>query len=331
MPLLAPAQESAPAVVGAALSASVPTHRFVPSVRHLVRRPATREEFLLGNAVQGEYRFVLFDELPFTDPQFTGGQDPVDGLKFITRTLDEVARFVALRQLRIPRDRCVPRIAEASVDITDVEPWRLGGRRGEVVVDMNFRSLGAAGAPSGLECTATVSIDGTACATARSHLELSETAPPPAAGRPRLLSADLGQVRPARAGRTDSRDVVVHGRLVTPEHRVLMDVVPHPANPAYDPQRSDRAGSALLIEASRQAATLTVGELLGMSTSHCLLTRWTAEFPTGVDSGSPLRCSALPGNLSRDTTDRPVVPVRIEFTQDERCVGTVDVQVLQDC
>lgn len=331
MTLMSPVQEKIPVGAGESRPSSVSDPRFVSSVRHLVQRPVTREEFLLGSAAQGIYNFVLFDELPFVDPLFVGDRDRVDGLHFVTGTMDEVARFVALRHLRIPRDRCLPLVSRASVEITDVDPWQLGGRRGQAVVDLQFRSLGAAGAPSGLECEGRVTVDGVPCATARAHLVFPETAPSPAAGRPRLLDEDLSGVRPARVGRSDGRDVVVHGRLVTHEHRVLMDVVPHPGNPVFDPDRSDRAGAALLIEASRQAATLAAGELRGLSTAHCLLTQWSAEFGGELDNSLPLRCSAVPGTLTRDAWDRPLVPVRIDFTQDERCVGTVSVSVLQDC
>ncbi len=328
MPLLSPAQ--APAAVGAALPVGARAPRFVPSTRHLVQRPSTREEFLLGSTAQGECGFVLFDELPVTEPLMAIGHDQVDGVHFVTRAMDEVARFAALRHLRIPKDRCVPRIAHATVEITDVEPWRLARGRGEAVVDLGFRPLGAAGAPGALECVAGVSIDGVPCATARARLDLPGTAPA-AAGRPRPLAEDLGRVKACRVGRTDSRDVVVHGRLVTDEDRLLMDVVPHPDNPVFDPGRCDRARAALLVEASRQAATLTAGELRGLSAPHCLLTRWSAEFTRAVDASRPLRCTAVPGDLYRDSRDRPVVPVRIDFTQDERRVGTVAVLVLQDC
>jgi hypothetical protein len=294
-----------------------------------VQRLVTREEFLLGSAVRGKYAFLLSDELPLNDASFLGGRERVDGLHFITETMDVVARFVARRHLRIPRDRCLPRITRAAVDITDVEPWRFGGHC-RVVTDLSFQVLGATGAPSGLDCSARVSVDGAGCATADSRLSFPRTAPAPAAARPRLLAEDLGLVRPARVGHTDGRDVVIHGRLVV-EQRVLMDVVPHPGNPVFDPDRSDRASATLLVEASRQAAVLAVGELRGLSARHCLLTRWSAEFHGGVDDSSPLHCSAVPGPLARDTRDRPEVRVRIDFIQDERCVGTVNVTVLLDC
>jgi 2-oxo-3-(phosphooxy)propyl 3-oxoalkanoate synthase len=329
--LMSPVHEKLPAGTGERRPAGVSDPRFVSSVRHLVQRPVTREEFLLGSAVQGVYNFVLFDELPFVDPLFAGDQDRVDGLHFITATMEEVARFVGLRHLRIPRACCPPVVTRASVDITDVDPWRLGGRRGQAVVDLHFRALGAAGAPRGLECEVGVGIDGVPCATARAQLAFPQQAPAPVTGRPRLLAEDLGRMRPASVGRTDGRDVVVHGRLVIHENRVLMDVVPHPGNPVFDPDRSDRAGAVLLIEASRQAATLAAGELRGLSTAHCVLTRWSAEFGGEPDNSLPLRCSAVPGPLVRDRRDRPMVPVRIDFTQDERCVGTVNVAVLQDC
>ncbi|MFI5758424.1 AfsA-related hotdog domain-containing protein [Streptomyces sp. NPDC051569] len=296
-----------------------------------MQRPLKPEEFLLGSTLRGECAFVLFSELPVAEPFAAEGQDRIDGLHFVTATMDEVARFVALRHLRVPRDRCLPLVTRATVDITDAEPWRLGGPRGQVVTDLHFRSVGGPGMPDGLECTGRVSVDGEPCATARAHLSFPEPAPPRSAARPRLLAEDLRRVRPERVGCGEGRDVVVHGSLVIDEHRVLMDVVPHPGNPVFDPGRSGRAGAVLLIEASRQAATLAAGELRGLSTAHCLLTRWSAEFRGSLDNGAPLRCSAVPGALTRDTRDRPVVPVRIEFTQDERCVGTVDVVVLQDC
>jgi len=334
VPLMSPVHERSPGPVGWGR----PAARTLPhaaAVRHLVQRPATREEFLLGSAAQGEYGFVLFDELPFGAPLFEDGQDHVDALRFVSEAMEEVARFVALRHLRVPRDRCLPVVDRASVDITDVEPWRSGGgteRAGQVSVALTLRSLGIAGAPSGLECAGRVSVDGRPCATAQAHLTFPErTARTPAAGRLRLLAEDLNRVRPGRVGRSEARDVVVHGSLVVDEHRVLMDVVPHPGNPLFDPDRSERAATALVMEASRQAATLASGELRGLSTAHCLLTRWSADFRGRVDSGLPLRCSALPGTLTRDRAGRPTVPVRIDFTRGERCVGTVSAVVLQDC
>lgn len=331
MPVLSPVHEKVPAGADRRPPVGAVTARRGPSARHLVQRPLTREEFLLGSAVPEQYRFVLFDDLSLTEPRFGAIPDLVDGLHFVAQTTGEVARFVAHHHLGIPKGRRSHLVTRASVEITDIEPWRLRGSRGQAVMDLDFRSLRSEGASGLVECSSAVTVDGVPCATARAYLLFSEPTAARPAGQPRLLAEDLRRVVPARVGRTDGRDVVVHGRLVVHEHRVLMDVVPHPGNPVFDPERSDRACAALLIEASRQAATLAVGELRGLSAAHCLPTSWAADLDGGCDRGLPLRCSAVPGTLTRDAQGRPVVPVRIEFTQNDRCVGTVAVRVLQDC
>jgi hypothetical protein len=294
-----------------------------------MQRPGSPEQLLFGTAALGEYSFVLSDELPPGRPRHADCGS--HALHFVTEATQSVAHLVALSRLRFAADR-LPVLTQAAVRITDVEPWRAGGRPAPVVMDLTLTGLGTAGAPSGLKCTATVSVGGVLCAQSSAHFGSPAQAPRPAGAGPLVPSDGPHGVRPLGGGRHGPlRESVLSAPRVVREHHMLMDVLPHPRDPALVPTRPDEAGTELLVEASCQAAVLTAVEFRGFRDAYCIVTDWSGEFARPLAGESPLRCSAIPGTVARDADDRPLLPVRVDFTQGDAYVGAVTVDVLQDC
>ncbi|MFF3838302.1 AfsA-related hotdog domain-containing protein [Streptomyces sp. NPDC001930] len=300
----------------------------------MVHRPVSPEEFFLGATVSGDdYRFVLSEELPGRNLLFEEPGERVGDLGFLTEAMESVSALVA-RRLTGGGERGRVLVVSGRVDITDIDVWLAAGQEhGVAAVDLRVRPVGAAGAPTGFECAGEVRVQGGRCAVVGARLGIGRQRRgfDEGAGRPRLLAEDLGRLRPARVGRGDVRNVTVHGPQVVRGEKLLMDVIAHPDNPVFDPCRSERADTALLLEASRQAAILAAAELRQFDTAHCLPTRWSSLMNTPLDDSLPVRCSAEPGKVRRDPMGRPVVPVNIELAQGERRVSTVTMSVLQDC
>lgn len=298
-------------------------------VRHLMQRPCSPEQLLFGTAALGEYSFVLSDELSPVRPRHTGCGS--HALRFVTEATQSVVHLVALSRLRFAVGR-LPVLTQAAVRITDVEAWHAGGRPAPVVMDLTLTRLGTSGTPSGLKCTATVSVGGVLCAQSRAHFGSPAPAPRPAGAGPLVPSDGPHGVRPLGGGRHGPlRESVLGAPRVVREHHMLMDVLPLPRDPTPDPTRPDEAGTELLVEASCQAAVLTAVEFEGFRGAYCIVTGWSGEFARPLTGGSPLRCSAVTGAVARDARDRPLLPVRVDFTQGDAYVGAVTIDVLQDC
>jgi hypothetical protein len=290
-----------------------------------VYRSFLPEEFTHGIGVSGVRSFMLSVQLVETK-----GKIWVQAVNQVTEALFEVAVFVAHRHLRVP-ETLLPTMMAASMDLTAVEPWRAARPGSSLVAELRLRPPDEAPPAGRLLCDTTVRLDDVPCAVFRTHFAFLKPRPRLSFGRPRLLNEDQRQVRPAQVGRSEIPEVVVHSPIVIDEERVEMHVLPHSDNPAFDVDSYRGAGTSMFLEASCQAANLAVAELRGLSVPNCLPSSWSGEILGLMDQRLPVRCSALPGPLTRDGRDRPLVPVQLEFRQGETRVGVASVVVLQDC
>ncbi|MFI0241453.1 hypothetical protein [Streptomyces sp. NPDC016845] len=306
----------------------------------MVQRPTSPEEFYLGATVLGDHRFVLSEELS-TARNACGEEGDLTGdLRFLAETMESVVPLVTRHhRTGTPDGRMT--VSRRSVDITDVDLWLLGGReRAQVVVDLRIRPVvGAAGALTGLECEGEARINGMRCGAVSARLAVAQPArrPEGPGARPSHPAADVPRSWPVPRGRAGLRDATVRGPHVVHGRRLLMDVVAghegHEAGyrAARSTRRDDLADTALLLEASGQAAIHAVAELRNFTTAHCLPTRWSSLRDAPFDPSLPVQWVAEPGAVHRDAMDRPMVPVAIELAQGERRISTSTMSVLQDC
>lgn len=342
MGVLSLASDGEAAVAEEAPSASWQEHsvRENASVRHVVQRPTSPEEFYLGATVLGDHRFVLTEELPLARYAFGEGGGSTDDLRFLAEAMRSVVRLVTRRHRTGTADGRVT-VSRRSLDITDVDLWLLGGReRAQVVVDLLVRPVMAAGVLTGLECEGEARINGMRCGAVSAQLAVAGSARSPE-GRedsaPRPAADDLPRSWPVPRGRAGLRNATVHGPHVVQGRRLLMDVIAGHADhgteagAVHGTWRDGLADTALLLEASGQAAIHAVAELRNFSTAHCLPTRWSSLRNAPFDPLLPVQCFAEPGAVHRDAMDRPTVPVAIELAQGQRRISTVTMSVLQDC
>ncbi|MFE9422255.1 hypothetical protein ACFYNO_04730 [Kitasatospora sp. NPDC006697] len=330
-------QKSTPTSTQQSLHNSVPDYAptTVAPLIHLVHRPATRDGLLLGAPAATEHTFVLSVELP--QPPRTGA-----GLYELQPAIDAVRRacaFAARQYFGVPEGRVVLPTATEAV-VTDLRPWRRGGRPAHATIDLRLRGADLVdGVPGTLRCESTVSIGGRPCGRGRSRLLLGPPAPHPTAARG--YRGDRGErhrqpgsavggkgfraAAPAAVGCGEPGEVVVSEPLSVSAGTVLVAVRPTAE------QVAPGVGPSSLDAALRQTALLSVGLLRGFHPAGCAITRWSAAVTRFAEPDRPLVCAAAPGAVGRDAEGRPVAPVGLRVLQDGRTVATADVTVLLDC
>ena len=324
------------------VTSQAPPHRWqsagsplpTAGARHITHRPTSAEEFLLGVTAPDDCRFTVSDrlsrvELPFEDD----APGPTHDLHYVTEVIHSVARLAADHHLRLPAGRPL-KVTSGVVNIGDTELWRHTGRAGSATVDLRLRSTRYPGGAARLECAADVLVRGAPYATGLLALWIDGDEGGDGGG-PREDGPghpDQAWVRPsaARVGRSDRRNVVLANVRSWPGG-LLADIAPDPDNPAFDPAANRRADIALVVEATRQAAVLTAGELHGFVPTCCVPVRWSARLATEGACGPPLRCAVHLGPVVRDEAGRSTTTVTVVLSGDHGPVGTVAVTVVQDC
>ncbi len=319
--------------------------------QHLVHRPGTPDGFVLGAGCGIEHSFVLSTELPNAHPLFNDSLTSLHDFHFVTNAIRKIIKFVAHQYFRIPDDRPAAS-ASATINVTDLVPWRRGPEPAHVVVDMRIRPVNVTdGIPGGLESDCVVSIDGQPCCTGEARLifllpdfyhdhrargraeSLRDVAGEATVVRlgERPAQRRAGVVVPEAVGRTNACNVVVGRPVLIGNDGLLVDIMPDSGDPVFFGCEVDHVPGVLLIEASRQTAVLAAGELRGFTGAHCAITHWSGEFRGFAETDLPLRATATPGLTTRDPEGRPTVTVGLVFTQGQRSIGRVTVAVLQDC
>ncbi|MFJ6569142.1 AfsA-related hotdog domain-containing protein [Streptomyces sp. NPDC091292] len=320
---------------------------------HLVHRPASPEAFLLKATAPMRQNFAFSAELPEEHPLFGGSVSQFHDLLFPVESLRQTMLFAASRYFRVPAN-WHPVVASGSAGITRLDAWRRGDPRAGIALELGMTPLDmVGGVPRGLECAASVSIDGERCGTAsarlvflaqgvyRSHRELgrrqSEESMAAGHGEP----ASPGIPLPEQVGHRDSRNVLVglpertgadgHDGLAFPVDAKAA------AELRFEGDAPDDVPPMLFLEVSRQVGLLAAAELRGFVPSHAVLSRWQASFRGFAEPGLPLHCTVregarrTDGRVCRDAEGRPVVELRLSFVQGSRVVARVSVSVLQDC
>ncbi|WP_434597785.1 AfsA-related hotdog domain-containing protein [Streptomyces sp. A5-4] len=338
----------------------------VLAAHHLVHCPDTPEAFLLDSAAPVRQSFAFSAELPVDHPLFSDTVGAYHDLLFPVESLREAALFAAQRYFRVSPKRHVVFVSGAA-RITAIAPWRITTGRSQVGLGLDLTPTDIInGVPRGLDCRATVSIDGQQCGTAearlaflmpgayRNHrtigrLESERTAAPSpdAYGIP-------GAPVPERIGRRSARNVLVGLPADTDtdvdtgfDADIGLGVDPgsHSAGPgltfpvdilaAQDvlPGETGEVPAALILEASRQAALLAAAELYGFRPGLALLTRWKAAFCGFAEPGIAMQCTVTPAAAEPgcDRAGRAVAELQLSFTQGSRVVANASASVLQDC
>jgi hypothetical protein len=322
--------------------------------QQLVYKPATQDGFVLGVSAHTDHNFVLSAEVPYPDPQFGESPDWLADLHFVTCTMRGVMVFVGRSYLRVPEDHPAL-ITRTTFDITNLDPWRRTNGPEHASIDIRVRPLDVvSGVPGALLCEAAMSVNDVPCAVGTTHLVfLSPTAyfghrdrgrarsltddpngPGPTAEAPRpghLPAAQSVAARPESVGRYETKDVVIGEPLSIVDGIASVEVVLDPRNAVvFDAGLHHMTGPAL-IEAGRQASLVAAGELLGFAANRCVVTHWSGDFTGFAECDLALLCHAVPEPPSRDAAGRPVVDVKVTYTQGPRQVGVATVTVLQDC
>lgn len=321
--------------------------------QHLVHKPDSPEEFLLDAGMPVRQSFGFATELPDKHPLFSDTATPFHDLLFPVEALRQAALFAARQYFRVPGKR-ITAVSASGTEITDMTTWRRSGNGSRLALDLALTPVDVVtGVPRGLECEATVSIDGRSCGTAdarlvflspgvyRGHRE---------AGRRHSEESiaagwhvePAGVPAPEQVGHHDARNVLVglSAEGEEPDERLLFPIDSEAANAVL----SDGSGEvppALFLEASRQAALLAAAELHGFVPSHALLTRWQATFRGFAEPGLPMYCAVRDASaedgadparaMVRDAAGRPAASLRLMFLQGDREVARVSATVLQDC
>ncbi|GAA3824761.1 hypothetical protein GCM10022403_067720 [Streptomyces coacervatus] len=302
--------------------------------RHVTHRPSTPEELLLGTVIPGDCRFTLSDELPRAELPFEdGGRRPHD-LHYVTAAMHSVARLAATRYLRIPARRPL-RVARADVLLDDTVAWHRLAQSGHATTDLRLRHTVAADGGTGLDCEATVFMQGTRYATGSLSLELAaapgSAAPVAVPDGPRSPVPAVARPLPEQVGRLDPGNVVLANPRFGPGAQLTADILPEPGNPVFDPAANERACALLLAEATRQAAVLAACELRGFTPAYCVTVQWSGQFPSDLDHGTPLSCRTVPGPVSRDSLGRPAVAFELTLLRGRTPTGTIGTTLVLDC
>ncbi len=300
------------------------------AARHITHRPASPEEFLLGVTVPGDCRFTVSDQLPHAELPFEDAVEHTHDLHYVTEVIHSVARLAADRYLHLPPGRPL-KVTGGAVRIDDTGSWRETGRAGSATVDLRLRSNCRPGRAARVECAADVHVHGARYASGLLALHADDAGEPTWGGPPRRPPAPRERPSAARVGRIDPRTVVLADPRFEPGGRLFAVIAPHRDNPAFDPAVNRRAAVALVVEATRQAAVLMVGEAHGFIPAACVPVRWNARFAAEGEDGPPLRCEARRGPVVRDRSGRPASTVEILLSGSRGSMGTVTVTVVQDC
>lgn len=355
-----PGSPSAVPRVGTDVPPPVTTDRRPPPVfapHHLVHRPETPEAFLLGSTAPVRQSFAFSCELPARHPLFSDSAAPYHDLLLPVESLREAALFVAQRYFRVPPKRHAV-FASGTARITAVPPWRIADAgRSQVGLNLDVTPTDVVnGVPRGLECRASVSIDGAPCGEAGARLvflmpgvymnhraagrresELTAGTSPGAPGG--------DAPAPVRVGRRSARNVLIRlspgrdtgevpgGNADAEEHPGLTFAVDTGAAAGVLPGQAGQVPPALLMEASRQTALFAAGELYGFRPGPALLTGWEAVFRGFAEPDLPLFCTVAPvgtdSRPARDAAGRAVAGLQLSFTQGRRVVAEISASVLQ--
>ncbi|GAA3233981.1 hypothetical protein MTQ10_25395 [Streptomyces sp. XM83C] len=316
---------------------------------HLVHKPDSPETFLLDSGTPSCQRFVFAAELPDEHPLF--GRTPAahHDLLMPVEALRQAAVFASRHYFRVPEKRLTV-VAEAATRITEVEPWRRTGHRAQIALELDLTPTDMVlGVPRGLQCEATVSIDGRRCggATARltfltpgiyrGHREAGRRQSEESLARGFGDLGSPGRPDPAAVGHSDPRNVLV-GRPVEDDDEVLLFPVDGAAAGKVLPGEPDEVPPVLYLEASRQAALLTCAELYGFAPERTLLTDWQASFRGFAEPALPLYCTVTGPRTAggtaapaRDAAGRPKSTLALTYWQGDREVARISASVLQDC
>ncbi|MEU5095328.1 AfsA-related hotdog domain-containing protein [Streptomyces sp. NPDC020996] len=331
-----------------------PTSPTSPSLlgpHHLVHRPGSPEAFLFKATAPVRQNFAFSAQLPEEHPLFGDSVSRYHDLLFPIESLRRTMLFAARRYFRVPADRRTV-LGCAGAAITGPDAWRRDGAGTRIALDLGMTPLDVVGGvPRGLECEAAVSIDGERCGTASARLVFPVQGVRPGGavlGRPESeesaaaeggVPASPGVPLPEQVGHLDSRHVLVGlpayagaeggDGLVFPVHAPAAAGVPSEVPGVMEP--------TLFLEVSRQVGLLAAAELRGFVPSYAVLSRWQASFEGVAESALPLRCAVreearrADGRVSRDAEGRPVIDLRMSFSQGSRVVARVSAAVLQDC
>ncbi|WP_462189162.1 MULTISPECIES: AfsA-related hotdog domain-containing protein [unclassified Frankia] len=324
--------------------------------QHLVHQPGTPEGYVLGGGYGVEHSFMLSTELPDAHPLFNDSLTSLHDVHFVTDVVRRTINFVAGRYFGIPEDR--PAVStSATINVTDLAPWRRGSGTTHVVVDMRVRPVDTAdGIPGALETSCTASIGGRSCYTVQARLVFlppdfyrdqrargraeslrdrvddpytAKFTGPPAPRQDDVVFPDA--VLPEAVGRTDARNVVVGEPHLIGSKGLRLEIRPDSDDPVFFDHGVDHVPCVLLIEVSRQAAVLAAGELRGFAGAFCAITHWSGGFRGFAETDLPLRVTATPGPTTRDPQGRPSVTVGVDVAQGPRRISSVTMAVLQGC
>lgn len=336
-----PARRRARAAAGAAQSGVATQPERWPA-HHLLHRPSTAEGLMLGTVAPVAQDFTLSARLPEGHTLYNDDPGAFHDPHFALESMRRSVLFVAHQYFRVPSERPVV-LASTEVAITELEPWRRNGHPAHIAVDMELHPADVInGVPRGLGCQARLAIDDVVCGTAKAHLVFlmpkvyqSHRARERAASRtdrfgPAADALRETRPRPESVGRSDPRNVVISLPLPHQDDLVRVQVAADAAHPVFTAEATDHVPAVVLLEAARQTAFLTAGELHGFSGANCVLTEWRARFRGFAEIDLPLYCTAVGGPLGRDPRGHPALPVTLTFTQGVREVATVAVAVLQD-
>ena len=319
-----------------------PTAAVPGLAHHLLHRPDTAEGTMLGTAAPVTQRFTLAAQMPEHHPLFNDGPNIFHDLHYPVEAMRQSVLFVAHQYFRVPVNRSVV-LASTGLEVSNLEAWRRVGRPAHIAVDMALHPLDVvSGVPRGLACQSELSMDSVTAGRAKARTAFlmpnvyhNHRARGRAASRGTQIGGyeeSLVDNRPAATavGRSDPRNVVITAPLPSADDRLVVLVAAQAAHPVFTTAATDHVPAVVLLEASRQAAFLTAGELHGFSAAHCTLTRWSAKFKGFAEVDLPLYCTIHAGDPGQDAEGRRTLPVTLAFSQGVREITSVAAEVTQD-
>ncbi|MFC3575170.1 AfsA-related hotdog domain-containing protein [Streptomyces yaanensis] len=315
---------------------------------HLVHRPDTPEGFLHAATPPSRHRFGFSAQLPDQHPLFSDSTAPFHDPLYPMESLRQMAIFAAGRYFRVPENRRIL-LAGCSMAVTALTPWQRSGQPAQLTLDLELTPTDVVkGVPRSMDCQASIGIDGERCGTVearlvfvmpgvyRSHRALSRRESERTAEGHSGLPTGHGVPGPELVGRRSVRNVLI-GLPLEEDEETLDFPVDIPAAREVLPDSGPEVPAAVFLEASRQAALFSVGELYGLAPGHAVLTGWRAAFRGFAEPGLPLRCAVrsrttgTPGQVQRDAAGRPTAELDLTFTQGSRVVAGATTSVLQIC
>ncbi|GGL05944.1 AfsA-related hotdog domain-containing protein [Streptomyces flaveus] len=341
------AHQASPLTEGGPLPAATPAGTLI-GPHHLVHRPDTPEGFLLAATPPGRHRFGFSSQLPERHPLFSDSTAPFHDLLYPMESLRQMAVFAAGRYFRVPENRRIL-LAGCGMAVTSLTPWQRTARTAQLTLDLELTPTDVVkGVPRAMDCQASIGIDGEKCGTVearlvfvmpgvyRNHRAHSRRESERTADGNSGLPAGHGAPGPELVGRRTVRNVLI-GLPLEEDEESLDFPVNIPAAREVLPDSGSEVPAVLFLEASRQAALFSVGELYGLAPGHAVLTDWQAAFRGFAEPGLPMRCSvrsrsaSAPGEVHRDASGWPTAELGLTFTQGSRVVADVTTSVLQIC